>query len=65
MRQDAVMEQVFELVNKVLAADRETFRRSLQVRSYKVVPLGTQAGVLEFVMNTSPLREWLVKGHAL
>ncbi|KAF5328889.1 hypothetical protein D9611_014266 [Ephemerocybe angulata] len=63
MRQDAVMEQVFELVNRVLSADRETTRRSLQVRGYKVVPLGTQAGVLEFVPNTTPLRDWLMKGH--
>ncbi|KAF6761729.1 hypothetical protein DFP72DRAFT_879464 [Ephemerocybe angulata] len=59
----AVMEQVFELVNRVLSADRETTRRSLQVRGYKVVPLGTQAGVLEFVPNTTPLRDWLLKGH--
>jgi serine-protein kinase ATM len=57
------MEQVFELVNKILNQDRETLRRTLRIRSYKVVPLGTQAGVLEFVGNTAPLREWLQKGH--
>lgn len=63
MRQDAVMEQVFELVNRLLYADRETRRRSLRVRGYKVVPLGTQAGVLEFVPDTQPLRPWLLDAH--
>jgi hypothetical protein len=63
MRQDAVMEQVFALVNKVLSSDRETSKRSLKVRGYKVIPLAAQAGVLEFVNNTKPLRDWLLYGH--
>ena len=57
------MEQVFDLVNSVLKRDRETNRRSLKVRDYKVIPLASQAGVLEFVGNTSPLRDWLTKAH--
>ncbi|KAF8659897.1 hypothetical protein AX16_001781 [Volvariella volvacea WC 439] len=64
MRQDAVMEQVFELVNRVLRKDRETRRRELKVRDYKVIPLGTQAGLLEFVVNTQPLQSWLSSAHA-
>ncbi|KAF8906302.1 hypothetical protein CPB84DRAFT_1844550 [Gymnopilus junonius] len=63
LRQDAVMEQVFELVNNVLKQDRETRRRELKVRDYKVIPLATQAGLLEFVGNTSPLKEWLGTAH--
>lgn len=63
LRQDAVMEQVFELVNVVLKRDRETKRRALSVRGYKVVPLGPQAGVLEFVGNTTSLQQWLSKAH--
>lgn len=57
------MEQVFELVNSVLHRDRETRRRLLGVRDYKVVPLGAQAGLLEFVGNTLPLRSWLGSAH--
>lgn len=57
------MEQVFDLVNGVLKRDRETRRRTLTVRDYKVIPLSTQAGVLEFVGNTSPLKPWLDKAH--
>ncbi|KAG9224022.1 hypothetical protein CCMSSC00406_0004362 [Pleurotus cornucopiae] len=63
LRQDAVMEQVFELVNVVLKRDRETKRRALSVRGYKVVPLGPQAGVLEFVGNTTSLQQWLSRAH--
>lgn len=65
MRQDAVMEQVFELVNRVLCKDRQTRRRELKVRDYKVIPLGAQAGLLEFVGNTTPLGGWLNKAHPL
>ena len=57
------MEQVFDLVNVVLRRDRETRRRNLNVRVYKVVPLSGQAGVLQFVGNTSPLRSWLLQAH--
>ena len=57
------MEQVFDLVNVVLCRDRETRRRNLRIRSYKVIPLAPQAGVLEFVGNTIPLGHWLTKAH--
>lgn len=57
------MEQVFELVNGMLKRDRETRRRDLKVRDYKVIPLASQAGIIEFVGNTSPLREWLSHAH--
>lgn len=63
LRQDAVMEQVFDLVNIVLRRDRETIKRSLSVRDYKVIPLASQAGVLEFVGNTTTLGTWLVNAH--
>ena len=63
IRQDAVMEQVFQLVNVILNKDRETKRRNLCVRSYKVIPLASQAGILEFVQNTTPLQAWLSVAH--
>ena len=63
LRQDAVMEQVFELVNIVLKRDRETRKRTLSVRGYKVVPLTSQAGVLEFVGSTTPMANWLRSAH--
>jgi phosphatidylinositol kinase/protein kinase (PI-3 family) len=57
------MEQVFTLVNTVLQSDSETSRRKLNVRGYTIVPLGAQAGVLEFVINTTPMQEWLQSAH--
>ncbi|TFK86745.1 hypothetical protein K466DRAFT_600062 [Polyporus arcularius HHB13444] len=63
LRQDAVMEQVFDLVNVVLRHDRETRKRKLSVRGYKVIPLAAQAGVLEFVDNTTPLASWIRPAH--
>ncbi|KAJ3839321.1 hypothetical protein F5878DRAFT_130270 [Lentinula raphanica] len=63
LRQDAVMEQVFDLVNVVLNRDAETKRRNLHIRGYKVIPLASQAGILEFVGNTTTLKSWLDKAH--
>ena len=57
------MVQVFDLVNVVLCRDRETRRRNLSIRGYKVIPLAPQAGVLEFVGNTLPLGQWLARAH--
>lgn len=57
------MEQVFDLVNSILRRDQETHRRSLQVRDYKVIPLDTQAGLLEFVGNTQQLGGILKRLH--
>ncbi|KAG2132781.1 hypothetical protein DEU56DRAFT_812008 [Suillus clintonianus] len=63
LRQDAVMEQVFHLCNMVLRYDKETRRRNLNVRDYKVLPLAPQAGVIEFVGNTVTLQAWLQDAH--
>jgi serine-protein kinase ATM len=63
MRQDAVMEQVFEVVNRILDQDLETKKRNLRVRGYKVIPLAPRAGLLEFVRNTTPLQSWLWPAH--
>lgn len=57
------MEQVFDLVNVMLKRDKATRRRHLHVRSYKVIPLASQAGVLEFVDHTTPLMKWLAQAH--
>ncbi|CAD6915051.1 unnamed protein product [Tilletia laevis] len=63
LRQDAVIQQVFSLVNNLLAKDRRTRTRRLTVRGYIVLPLGPQCGLLEFVANTKPLGEVLTGLH--
>jgi ataxia telangiectasia mutated family protein len=57
------MEQVFELVNHFLQHDRETKKRNLSIRPYKVIPLASQAGLLEFVQNTTVMARWLQDAH--
>ena len=57
------MEQVFQLVNVLLEKDDGSKRRNLSLRTYKVIPLASQAGVLQFVENTLPLSSWLVPAH--
>lgn len=58
------MEQMFELVNHVLRKDAETRRRVLSIRSYKVIPLAPQAGLMEFVTDTEPLHAWVAPAHS-
>ncbi|GAV63786.1 PI3_PI4_kinase domain-containing protein/FAT domain-containing protein/FATC domain-containing protein, partial [Cephalotus follicularis] len=60
LRQDAVMEQFFGLVNTFLQNHRDAWKRRLGVRTYKVVPFTPSAGVLEWVDGTLPLGEYLI-----
>ncbi|BGP25635.1 hypothetical protein Rt10032_c06g2946 [Rhodotorula toruloides] len=61
IRQDAVMEQAFQLVNSLLARDDAGRRRKLRIRTYKVVPLQNRNGLIEFVANTEPLGNFLAR----
>ncbi|CAM6085267.1 unnamed protein product [Calypogeia fissa] len=60
LRQDAVMEQLFGLVNELLQAHPDTRKRNLSIRTYKVVPFTPSAGVLEWVDGTIPVGEYLL-----
>jgi len=55
LRQDAVMQQVFTVMNALLCTCKETKRRNLRIRTYKVVPLTQRSGVLEWCDNTLPI----------
>lgn len=57
------MEQVFEQVSELLRTNRSTRQRDLSIRTYKVLPLTSIAGVIEFVANTIPLHEYLMPAH--
>ena len=63
LRQDAIMEQVFQAVSSLLKTQRATRQRDLKIRTYKVLPLTATAGVIEFVPNTIPLHEYLLPAH--
>ncbi|KAL0263600.1 Serine/threonine-protein kinase tel1 [Diplodia seriata] len=63
LRQDAIMEQVFEHVSQLLRNHMATRLRNLNIRTYKVVPLTHRSGVIEFVQNTMPLMNYLDGAH--
>ncbi|KAJ8314522.1 hypothetical protein KUTeg_006672 [Tegillarca granosa] len=54
LRQDAVMQQVFGMVNTLLDKNQETRKRKLQIRQYKI------SGLLEWCEGTIPIGEYLV-----
>ena len=60
LRQDAVMQQLFELVNRLLLDNGATRERKLRVGTYKVVPFTPAAGVLEWVENSQLLSDYLI-----
>lgn len=60
MRQDAMMQQVFTIVNDMLNKSKTTKKRRLYVRTYIVTPLSQRSGILEWCSNTSSLGGWLV-----
>jgi len=60
LRQDAVMQQVFGIVNELLNNDSEFVERKLNLRTYKVTPLSMRSGILEWCSNTIPVATYLV-----
>ncbi|XP_053625660.1 serine-protein kinase ATM [Plodia interpunctella] len=60
LRQDAVMQQVFNIVNTLLEKNAVTSRSKLLIRTYKVVPLSKRSGVLEWCVGTIPIGGYLV-----
>lgn len=62
LRQDSVIEQVFDVVNGLLArcgGVRSAERRALAIRTYRVIPLSPTSGLVEWVTNTQPIGDWL------
>ncbi|KAM4828046.1 serine-protein kinase ATM [Thomomys bottae] len=63
LRQDAVMQQVFQMCNTLLQRNTETRKRKLTICTYKVVPLSQRSGVLEWCTGTIPIGEFLVNNE--
>ncbi|XP_068082647.1 serine-protein kinase ATM [Anabrus simplex] len=59
LRQDAVMQQVFTIINMFLKNNKDTSKRKLVIRTYKVVPLSQRSGIIEWCQNTQPLSAYL------
>lgn len=63
LRQDAIMEQVFGQVNKILQTDKQMRKLNLNISTYEVIPLGPNAGIIEFVAHSISLHQILTVLH--
>ncbi|KAG0381061.1 serine/threonine-protein kinase M1 [Mortierella sp. AD032] len=65
LRKDAKVMEFNSLVNTLLQKNREANRRDLYVRTYAVVPLNEEYGLIEWVHNTTPYRHLVHKLYRL
>ncbi|XP_064394848.1 serine/threonine-protein kinase ATR-like [Halichondria panicea] len=61
LRKDARLMEFNTVVNKCLRKDQNSRQRQLHIRTYAVVPLNEECGLLEWVPNTIGLRNILSK----
>lgn len=61
LRKDCRLMEFNSLVNRCLYRDLESRRRGLHIRTYTVVPLNEQCGLLQWVNDTVALRTALMK----
>ncbi|KAK7575899.1 hypothetical protein V9T40_012185 [Parthenolecanium corni] len=61
MRQDQRIQQIFSLINQCASSD-DTNSKNLSVITYGVHPLETDFGIIEWVENTTTLKEFLDYG---
>jgi ataxia telangiectasia mutated family protein len=58
------MQQIFQEMDGVMQRNRETRRRKMRIRTYRVIPLKPQTGVIEWVLDAIPVLEYLDQRHA-
>ncbi|KAI8906218.1 hypothetical protein DFJ77DRAFT_504568 [Powellomyces hirtus] len=58
LRLDQRVQEMFSIMNSIMAQDGKC--ADLALRTYKVIPMSTTLGILEWVENTKPLREVLM-----
>ena len=63
LHQDAIMQQIFQQVDGVMQRNRETRRRRMRIRTYRVIPLTPKTGVIEWVLDTIPIADYLERTH--
>ncbi|KAG0703892.1 hypothetical protein DFH29DRAFT_981716 [Suillus ampliporus] len=61
LRKDARLMDFNGIINKLLKTNSESRRRQLRIRTYGVVALNEECGVIQWVPNTIPVRPVLLK----
>ncbi|XP_065059919.1 DNA-dependent protein kinase catalytic subunit-like isoform X2 [Rhopilema esculentum] len=59
LRLDQRIEQLFDIMNGILADDPACNSRSLKLKTYQVIPLTSRIGIIEWMENTVALRDLL------
>ncbi|XP_062044500.1 DNA-dependent protein kinase catalytic subunit isoform X2 [Lepus europaeus] len=60
LRQDQRIEQLFEVMNIILSRDAACSQRNMQLRTYRVVPMTSRLGLIEWIENTCTLKDLLL-----
>eukprot|EP00835_Amoeboradix_gromovi_P000423 NODE_15_length_42055_cov_0.634117.p1 type:complete len:2332 gc:universal NODE_15_length_42055_cov_0.634117:8372-15367(+) len=55
LRQDERVMQLFQLINNLLQQHQESFKKSLNIQRYSVIPLSPNSGLLSWVPNCDTL----------
>eukprot|EP00605_Chrysophyceae_sp_TOSAG23-4_P002524 GSChrysophyteH1.ASY1.ANO1.2789.1 assembled CDS len=64
LRKDSRMMEFNTVVNRLFQDDSETRRRNLKLRTYAVVCLNEECGILEWVNSTSCVRHLIQESHS-
>lgn len=63
MRRDSRVVEFLTIMNRLLSEDRECQGKRLQLKSYAVLPLTEETGMIEWVNDLSPLRVLVASEH--
>ncbi|KAJ3415636.1 hypothetical protein HDV05_004512 [Chytridiales sp. JEL 0842] len=56
LRLDQRVQQMFTIVNEIMQKDSACSRQNITLRTYKVIPMSTSLGIIEWVDSTKPLK---------
>ncbi|XP_052761107.1 DNA-dependent protein kinase catalytic subunit-like isoform X2 [Mya arenaria] len=59
LRQDQRIEQLFYIMNQVFLQDPACRSRKLQLKTYQVIPMTSRVGLIEWVGDTVPLKDFI------
>lgn len=60
LRQDQRIEQLFEVMNVILSNDAACSQRNMHLRTYRVMPMTSRLGLIEWIENTLILKDLLL-----
>jgi len=57
LRLDQRVEQIFSVINQILASDANASKRKLRIHTYNVIPMTNRVGIIEWIDGTTPLKK--------